>query len=302
MAATTVSSSGASPAARVCSSEPSTVVRPSVRLPRASGSSPRRSASRVDLPLPLRPVTARRSPGRRSRSSGPSSKSPRRATAPSRRSTRSPSLGAGAQREPQLPRLERLVGQLVPLEQLLRLAHLAAERVRGAPVLAAGLVAQPGTERPRLGAPARQEVGELATPLLRLLEGRPGGSPRLVPLLRVVAPAARELGHGRRPRVDLRDPRDGAVEERAVVRDDGEAALVRVEEALETVEAVEVEVVRRLVEQQDVEAGEQDRGEAGACRLAARERRRLLLERHREPEVGTERARPRLRGRRRRAR
>ena len=78
------------------------------------------------------------------------------------------------------------------------------------------------------------------------------------------------------------------------MRDDGEAARVRVEEALEAVEAVEVEVVRRLVEQQHVEAGEQDRGEAGSRSLTARERRRLLLERHREPQVGTECSRPRL--------
>ena len=43
-------------------------------------------------------------------------------------------------------------------------------------------------------------------------------------------------------------------------------------EALEPVEAVEVEVVRRLVEQEDVEAGEQDRGQRAASGLAARQR------------------------------
>ena len=55
--------------------------------------------------------------------------------------------------------------------------------------------------------------------------------------------------------------------------DDREAAREAVEEALEPLEPVEVEVVRRLVEQEEVEAREQDRGEGGSSGLAARERR-----------------------------
>ena len=51
---------------------PITVVRPISLAPPSSGSSPRSMPSSVDLPLPLRPVTASRSPGRRSRSIGPS--------------------------------------------------------------------------------------------------------------------------------------------------------------------------------------------------------------------------------------
>src|SRR6185503_20048193 len=50
-----------------------------------------------------------------------------------------------------------------------------------------------------------------------------------------------------------------------------------VEEPLEAVEAGEVEVVRRLVEEEYVEARDQDRGERCARRLAARERRELTV-------------------------
>ena len=45
------------------------------------------------------------------------------------------------------------------------------------------------------------------------------------------------------------------------MRDDNEGGLRRSDEPLEPLEPVEVEVVRRLVEQEDVVAREQDRGE-----------------------------------------
>ncbi len=78
------------------------------------------------------------------------------------------------------------------------------------------------------------------------------------------------------------------------MRDDGEAANKGVDEALEPVEPVEVEVVRRLVEEQHVEAGEQNRGQPGARSFAAGERRRFLVERDGEPELGARRPRSRL--------
>ena len=63
------------------------------------------------------------------------------------------------------------------------------------------------------------------------------------------------------------------------MRDDHRAAReVVVEEALEPIEAGEVEVVGGLVEQEHVEAGEQDRGEVGARGLAARERAHVEVE------------------------
>ncbi len=78
------------------------------------------------------------------------------------------------------------------------------------------------------------------------------------------------------------------------MRDDDEPAVARVEELLEPLEPVEVEVVRRLVEEQHVEAGEQDHRERHAGRLPARECRRRPVERDREAELGRDRAGPRV--------
>ena len=74
----------------------------------------------------------------------------------------------------------------------------------------------------------------------------------------VVAPAAAVLRRPARPFVELDDARDGAVEKGTVVGDDDERAGVRGERALERGETGEVEVVGRLVEQEDVEAPAQD--------------------------------------------
>ena len=74
-----------------------------------------------------------------------------------------------------------------------------------------------------------------------------------------------------RARFELDDLVHGSVEERAVVRDDDEARVESEQEPLEQLEAVEVEVVRRLVEQVDVEAREQNRGQRGSASLPAGE-------------------------------
>ena len=97
-----------------------------------------------------------------------------------------------------------------------------------------------------------------------------------------------------RVRLDGRDPIDRAVEELAIVRDDDERAAVRAEEPLQPREPVEVEVVGRLVEQEEIEAGEEDRRERDACRLAARQPGRLAVEVDAEPEIRTRRACARL--------
>jgi hypothetical protein len=78
--------------------------------------------------------------------------------------------------------------------------------------------------------------------------------------------------------VHLEDPGDDALEERAVVRDDRRPARPLGDEALQSGEPVEVEVVRRLVEQERVEAREEDRRQRGARRLPARQRGRLERE------------------------
>ena len=87
----------------------------------------------------------------------------------------------------------------------------------------------------------------------------------------VVRPGAGVLVHAPCLGLELDHPRHGAVEERAVVRDEHDARAQAAQKALEALEPGEVEIVRRLVEAEDVEAGQQDRGERGAGRLAAGE-------------------------------
>jgi hypothetical protein len=65
-----------------------------------------------------------------------------------------------------------------------------------------------------------------------------------------------------------------ALEKRAIVADRDERALVAIEPALEPVDRREVEVVGRLVEQQQVRILRQRAGELGTAALAAARRRR----------------------------
>ena len=104
--------------------------------------------------------------------------------------------------------------------------------------------------------------------------------------------------------LDLEDAVDGPVEERAVVRHDDDRAGCLVDEPLEAVEAGEVEVVRRLVEQEHVEPAQQDRRERGPCGLPARERGDLRRRGGRRPGPRSARPPPQpgRRDRRRRAR
>ncbi len=72
--------------------------------------------------------------------------------------------------------------------------------------------------------------------------------------------------------VDLDDARDDAVEEPAVVRDEDDRALELVgEEVLEPAASLDVKVIGRLVEKQEIGAREQEPREAEARLLATRE-------------------------------
>ena len=71
------------------------------------------------------------------------------------------------------------------------------------------------------------------------------------------------------PFVQLHHTLDGAVEEVAVVRHDDDGSSETQHEFLQAIESGEVEVVGRLVEQKDVEPGQQHRGELRARSLAA---------------------------------
>ena len=200
----------------------------------------------------------------------------------------------GGEREVQPPGLVRLLDVLDPLQRPLGLAHLSCERLRSAPVGATGRMREEGPACPRLVSARVEQRLDLAAALLGVGERGVLPLPRQLPGRRVLAPAAGVLVHAARPRVDLRDPGCGSVEEDAIVRDHRDATCKAVDEALEPVEAVEVEVVRRLVEQEHVEAGEQNRGQPGPRGFAAGERRRLLVERDGEPELGARRPRSRL--------
>ena len=93
-------------------------------------------------------------------------------------------------------------------------------------------------------------------PLLLLVEPR-----RVVALERDAAAA-----------VDLEDPARDVVEEVAIMGDGDDGAGVLAEEALEPGDRLGVEMVRRLVEQQQVGRREQQTAERDAAALAARER------------------------------
>ena len=79
--------------------------------------------------------------------------------------------------------------------------------------------------------------------------------------------------------VEVQDPCDRLVEQREVVADDEQRAAERAQEVHQPFLGVDVEVVRRLVEQQQLVAGEQDARELDAAPLATGER----LDREVEP-------------------
>ena len=105
--------------------------------------------------------------------------------------------------------------------------------------------------------------------------------------------------------VELDDASDGARQELPVVADDHGRAAQTCHELLEPLQAVEVEVVGRLVEQQHVVAREQQRREPGPGRLPTGQRghRRLDVDPEAQPgqghggpflEVGATQREPRL--------
>src|SRR5207245_11166348 len=88
----------------------------------------------------------------------------------------------------------------------------------------------------------------------------------------IFAPAARPLAQAPGSLLELDDPLDGAVEERAVVRDDHDAAARPLHEAFQPLQALEVQVVRGLVEAVDVVVGAEQPRERGPPGLPAGER------------------------------
>ena len=83
--------------------------------------------------------------------------------------------------------------------------------------------------------------------------------------------------------IELEDPAGDVVEEVAVVRDGDDGARIVLEEALEPGDRLGVEVVGRLVEQQQVGRLQQQPAQRDAAPLAARERRDVGV-RRRQPQ------------------
>ena len=95
--------------------------------------------------------------------------------------------------------------------------------------------------------------------------------------------------------VDVRDVGADVVEEAVVVRDDDREALVGLEELLEPADGEDVEVVRRLVEEERAGVGRQDLAEEDPELEAAGEgRERGTVDRGRDPEALQDLGRPRL--------
>ena len=235
----------------------------------------------MDLPEPFAPVIATRSAQSIWRSTGPK----REVAAPDHGAAQRGDHRAGARRggdlHPQLPLLARLLDHVQPLDQPLGLPGLGGLLLAGSRRGPCGRscrcrCALRRALRTPLSIQARCVRARACRPgpgvgvLLVLLAGVPAGDLPLLQVGRVAAAVGVDLLLGE---VELDDPGDGAGQELAVVADHDGAGAQAGDELLQPLQAVEVEVVGRLVEQEDVVAAEQQRGEAGAGRLAAGQRR-----------------------------
>jgi hypothetical protein len=119
------------------------------------------------------------------------------------------------------------------------------------------------------------ERGALVGVLLEVVAGVPTCHVPLLQVRLVAAAVEVDLVLGQ---VEFEDLGDRAGEELAVVRHDDRARAQAGDEAFEALQAVEVQVVGGLVEEEDVVAGEQEGGQARACRLAAGQGRHRLVQ------------------------
>ena len=223
-----------------------------------------------------------RSAGPMVRLTGPSVTSPRLTTAPVSETAMSPARAGLADRQLQVPRLADLVRGVAvqPGEGPVDPRRLAAGSLRardpeGADVLVRiGLIA-------RVGRPLRAGAGPLAllagslgqlVPLAlvrRVRVGRP--PPGELALGDVGIPAAGEHRAVPGELVQLQDLARDRGEQGAVVADQGQPGPAAAQVRLEQGQSGVVEVVGRLVEQQDVRLGQQYRGQAEPRLLAARQ-------------------------------
>ena len=217
---------------RAWSSSPTRTPGPTQRLPAASGTRPSSASTRVVLPLPFGPTSARRSPHASSRSTGPSAKPPRRTTAlveargdlarsaRRRRSAAAAPSGATACRpRPAARSPSRSPSPWPPASPTARSGRGGRScRARRRCLRGRGARRSPTTGAGGARGPEPVALGGVAlVALLRVPRGRR-------PQLEVARPAAAELRRGVGDLVELEHARDGALEERAVVGDDHGAA------------------------------------------------------------------------------
>ena len=119
---------------------------------------------------------------------------------------------------------------------------------------------------------------------------RRGGEPRSL-LAPPVVPGTREVR--RAAGLELEHRGRHRFEEPAVVRDEDDRSVDRLQLALQPLEARHVQVVGRLVEEQQVRVAAERAGQRGAGQLSAGEGRQRALEiRRREAEVARDRVEP----------
>src|SRR5215207_2001946 len=195
-------------------------------------------------------------------------------------------------RHAQVPALEGLVDHVEPLHGPLGLPGLRRQVLgRGLLEVADELVALArrlgladalGGPVPLGGGPVAQGVALVDVDGVGLLGVAPGPLPLDQERLPPAVDAADPVG----VLVDLGDGGDGPLEEGAVVGHDDRRPGQAVDERLEPVEPVDVEVVRGLVEQEHVEAGQQQRRQLRPGGLPAGQRRHgPAQEVGRQPEV-----------------
>src|SRR5439155_22778615 len=111
------------------------------------------------------------------------------------------------------------------------------------------------------------EPFDVATDAAGRLRGSVQSGRLLVPPL---VPGAGEIGGA--TRLELQDGGGDGLEEPAVVRDDDDPGVERLELSLQPLEGFDGEVVRRLVEQEQVRIAAERSRQRCTCQLSARER------------------------------
>jgi hypothetical protein len=171
-----------------------------------------------------------------------------------------------------------LVGfELAPQPPFARL-RLLGDLLRIPPLLVGAHAARRGLGADREPARGRDVGLQAPAPLLLRLVGERDARPApalLLAVRRVAALVGMDLAA-----FELEDLRDRFVEEAAVVGDDHHRARELLEERLEPGEAVEVEMVGRLVEEEDRRPRQQHAGQQGSRRLAAAQRAERRIQGH----------------------